>query len=191
VLANTACRQKCGTDIAQHPRSFRSGSQIYGVRRERDHGQQRCSKSDGHADVGGRGQKGFERPSEFWNFSWVALQPHHIITPVDSQPGRPSTTGRWRARMMCGSARMCLRAGKSERGAAAFGAPVSITKWLIIAFRRELNYNNVPPFATTPTIRPIAAGRLAGEPAHRTKPRIRYGSCDLVLLAFAEVIVEG
>lgn len=32
---------------------------------------------------------------------------------------------------------------------------------------------------------------LPGAPVQRTEPRIRYRSCDLILLAFAEVIVEG
>ena len=33
--------------------------------------------------------------------------------------------------------------------------------------------------------------RLAGMSAERTEPGIRYASRDLILLAFAEVIVEG
>ena len=32
---------------------------------------------------------------------------------------------------------------------------------------------------------------LPGTPVQRTEPRIRYGSCDLVLLVFAKVVVEG
>jgi hypothetical protein len=75
----------------------------------------------------GGGQTVSQGRLNFGTSPWAALQPHHIITLVDSQPGLTRGTVGYRApasAMMWWLHGMCLRADKSKRGAACFGAGI-------------------------------------------------------------------